>query len=403
MPAKVSHILCSKHWINNYGVNYNHFKTFYRYLTAIECNATQEINTKSGVTLGHRPVMCRKIVDAFRVKDGQTYIDMTFGSGGHTKYLLATNKKIKVLAMDRDPIAYQRAVVLAKNELIAANGQQVIPLLGRFSELPNLMATNDVEPDSVDGVIMDLGASSMQFDDPRRGFALSTDGPLDMRMDGKRFEMMPTAADVVNTLSAEHLAKIFKIYGEERYAVKIAQTIVDSRFLMRRLSSTTELAQLIANITANYQSFDSLGRTQHSATKVFQALRIFVNNEINELNYVLQKVITYLKPTLNLNFKKRDTEDNNYEDIDGGIIAVLSFHSLEDKIVKKHLIGTEVNPKFDVKHFNHLVVHNEQQLDEVLQKSWKQINKRVITPNEDEVVANPRSRSAKLRLAVKIS
>ncbi|CAG2101377.1 unnamed protein product [Medioppia subpectinata] len=311
-------------------------------------------------------------------------------------------KRIRVYALDRDPIAYQRAVMLSKSKLIAANGQQVIPLLGRFSEFPALMDAEDVSPDSVDGVIMDLGASSMQFDDQRRGFALSSDGPLDMRMDGQRFESMPTAADVVNTLNADHLAKIFKIYGEERYALKIAQTIIDSRFLMKRLSSTTELANLIANISSNHQSFDRLGRPQHSATRVFQALRIFVNNEMNELNYGLEKVRKFLKPTKNSRLLERNETIDDYEEIDGGVIAVLSFHSLEDRIVKKHLIGTELNTTLEPKHFSSLEKPSERELSQVMTKLWKQINKRVILPNEEEVLFNPRSRSAKLRLAIRI-
>ncbi|CAG2161450.1 unnamed protein product [Oppiella nova] len=377
----------------------HHLRQICRHLSE---NARQQLKSESGVTLSHKPVMGREIMAALRPKDGQTFIDMTFGSGGHTKHLLATNKKICVYALDRDPIAHERAVHLSRSKLIAANGQRVIPLLGRFSELPALMAAEGVAMDSVDGVIMDLGASSMQFDDSRRGFSLSSDGPLDMRMDGQRFESMPTAADVVNTLSAEHLAKIFKIYGEERYALKIAQTIVDSRFLMKRLSSTTELAHLVANVSANHQSFDRLGRPQHSATKVFQAIRIFVNNELNELNYGLQRIRHYLKPMKNTDLSDRNESIDNYDEIDGGVIAVLSFHSLEDRIVKKHFIGTELNTSLESKHFSSLEIPDENELSKVLNKSWKPINKRVILADEEEVLSNPRSRSAKLRLAVRV-
>ena len=379
----------------------NHFNIFVRHIS-VEQNIENNRQNESEVILSHRPVMGREIMEVIRPKDGQTFIDMTFGGGGHTKHLLASNKKIKIYALDRDPIAYQKALLLSQSKLVAANGQKIIPLLGRFSEFAALMAEHNVKPDSVDGVIMDLGASSMQFDDHKRGFALSSDGPLDMRMDGQRFENMPTAADVVNTLSADQLAKIFKIYGEERYSMKIAQTIVDSRFLMKSLSSTRELANLVANISSNYQSFDRLGRPQHSATKVFMALRIFVNNEINELNYGLEKVRHYLKPTKNFDLIYKNDSIDNYEDIDGGVIAVISFHSLEDKIVKKHLSNVETNHCFKAKHFSSLEVPSEKEITEVMTKNWKQIHKRVILPTEEEILINARSRSAKLRLAIRL-
>lgn len=369
---------------------------------SVEQNVNPRAGTESELVFSHRPVMCREIMQALRPEDGQVFIDMTFGGGGHTKQLLATNKKIKIFALDRDPIAYQKAVVLSESKLVAVNGQKIIPLLGRFSEFPDLMHSHGVGPDSVDGIIMDLGASSMQFDDYRRGFSLSNDGPLDMRMDGKRFESMPTAADVVNTLNANHLAKVFKIYGEERYAMKFAQTIVDSRFLMKRLSSTRELANLIAGVTSGRQAFDSLGRNQHSATKVFQALRIFVNNEINELNYAMEKVRLYLRPTLNPNVIESKDDIDNYSQIDGGVIAVLSFHSLEDKIVKRHLTGAESNHNSQTKDFSSLELPEEYDVNRVMKKKWKMISKKVMTPTEEEVLDNPRSRSAKLRLAVRL-
>jgi len=384
-------------------LNKTQFNQFLRHFSSINQNVNKQSVDKS-LDLGHTPVMAREILNALRPKDGQTFIDMTFGSGGHTKHLLATNKKIRVYALDRDPIAYQKAIVLSESKLLSANGQKVIPLLGRFSEFPTLMAKNNIDHQSIDGVIFDLGASSMQFDDSRRGFALSSDGPLDMRMDGERFDEMPTAADVVNTLSAEHLAKIFKIYGEERYAQKIAQTIVDSRFMMKSLSSTTELANLVANISANNPSFDKLVRPQHSATKIFQALRIFVNNELNELNYGLEKVRYYLKRCTKTDPFKNETLD--LSKVDGGVIAVISFHSLEDRIVKKHLTGMEIDDPIDQtfgqKHYSSLEIPSEREMNQVMSKKWRPINKHVMQPTEEEVLINPRSRSAKLRLAIRV-
>jgi receptor-type tyrosine-protein phosphatase gamma len=385
-------------------LNANKFNQFLRHLSSINENVTK-ISINESLNLRHTPVMAREVLNALRPKDGQTFIDMTFGSGGHTRHLLSTNKKIRIYALDRDPLAHQKAVTLSESKLLSANGQEVIPLLGRFSEFQTLMTKHNVDYESIDGILIDCGVSSMQFDDSNRGFALSCDGPLDMRMDGQRFDDMPTAADVVNTLSAEHLAKIFKIYGEEKYALKIAQTIVDSRFMMKRLSSTTELANLIANITSNSgPNFDKLGRPVHSATKVFQALRIFVNNELNELNYCLEKVRYYLKRSKNVDLLKNENLDINQ--IDGGVIAVISFHSLEDRIVKRHFTGIDMNDpieqSYGQKHYSSLEISSEKEINKVLSKNWKPINKHVILPTDDEILINPRSRSAKLRIATRV-
>lgn len=358
---------------------------------------TVEEGNKSIEQIVHHPVLAKEITQTLDPQDGQCFIDMTFGGGGHTKHLLATHKKITIFALDRDPEAFQRAIVLSRNVTKQNNGQMVIPLLGRFSELPNLLNNFKMPNHFVDGAIMDLGASSFQFEEGIRGFSVKADGPLDMRMDGNRFPNMPTAADVINSLDADDLTKIFKTYGEERHAVKIAQTIIDSRFLMKNLNSTRELATLVSSVLCHGNRHDKLGREAHPATKVFQALRIFVNNELNELEYGIELLSRYLKRSKQSN----DTigEDDGvieHERNGAGLLAVISFHSLEDKLVKGHFMG-------DAKSEHNLADHSLIEQPNVLNvgKPWKFYKERLIYPSKNEVFHNPRSRSAKLRFAIR--
>lgn len=346
----------------------------------------------------HLPVLAKEITAILEPRDGQYLIDMTFGGGGHTKHLLSTQKKITIFALDRDPAAFQRAIVLAKDVAAKGNGQKIIPLLGRFSELATLMRNLKAPTHFLDGAIMDLGTSSFQFEEGPRGFSLRTNGPLDMRMDADRFPNMPTAADVVNTLGAEDLAKIFKTYGEERYAMKVAQAIIDSRFMMKSLRTTQELATLVGNILGG-ERYDSLGRSAHPATKVFQALRIFVNNEMNEINYGIDLVSRYLKRS-----QHPESDDANdlvtEERANGGLLGVISFHSLEDKIVKGKFVG-----QAPTKAEKNTIAYErpEQPVTEMERKTWKFYQTRISYPSENEIHLNPRSRSAKLRFAVRMN
>lgn len=355
--------------------------------------------------IGHIPVLAREIVQAFEPQDGQAFLDMTFGGGGHTKHLLATNKAITVFTLDRDPEAFERSLVLAK-EVAAVGGnhhQKVVPMLGRFSELPTLLEGMGVGRDYFDGVIMDLGASSFQFDQQRRGFSLRNNGPLDMRMDGGRFPNMPNAADVINGLDAEDLAKIFKAYGEERHSRKIAQAIVDSRFMMKSLQSTQELATLVGNLmstTGRQQPHDKLGRVAHPATKIFQALRIFVNNELNELDYGLEVVHGFVRKvnaSATVAASADFGEPITHTRYDGGLLAAISFHSLEDRIVKKHLVGAHLAEQNVADYKLQLDDHD---LEKKKTKPWAFYRHRFVAPDVEEVALNPRARSAKLRLGL---
>ncbi|KAI9577915.1 hypothetical protein GQX74_014059 [Glossina fuscipes] len=312
------------------------------------------------------------------------YIDMTFGAGGHCKKLLDSCKDIKVYALDRDPVAYKLAQQMSKEY-----EGRLTPLLGRFSDMPHLLKEQHVIRRSVDGILFDFGCSSMQFDEPERGFSVSKNGPLDMRMDcapGMNNDQV-TAADVLARADELDLVKILRIYGEEKAAKKIARAIVDTRSALHPIETTKQLADLVANCLHETPfRLDKLQRPTHVATKTFQALRIFVNNELNEVNYGMVLANDYLRPQ--------------------GRLVALTFHSLEDTIVKRHLYGNVIdglaNP-VPLKYCGYDVVHDEGIMQSINSSNWKQLHRHVILPGEEEIKHNSRSRSAKLRAAVKLN
>ncbi|XP_071439475.1 probable methyltransferase-like protein 15 homolog [Hetaerina americana] len=338
------------------------------------------IRLQDGETVLHVPVMAEKVLEYLNPLPGQTFIDMTFGAGGISKCILEASSDIKILTLDRDPMAYS----LSCNLALKYPGR-IISMLGKFSELPRLLQENKIPQRSVDGIIFDLGCSSMQLDQAERGFSLSKDGPLDMRMDGERFPDQPTAADVLAHVDENDLFRILRIYGEEKRARKISRAVIESRYTFRKLRRTFELKELVAAVSENENRLDKLQRSAHSATKTFQALRIFVNNELNELNYALILSHMFLKV--------------------GGKILTLTFHSLEDRITKRHFVGNVIENSLDpipLQYTNHSLIHDKHFIDNILDSKWKLVNKHVIVPDEEEVEINPRSRSAKLRVAVKL-
>ncbi|XP_062823841.1 12S rRNA N4-methylcytidine (m4C) methyltransferase isoform X3 [Anolis carolinensis] len=335
----------------------------------------------------HIPVMVKEVVNFLAPQKGQCILDMTFGAGGHTKALLQKEMDIKLYALDRDPTAYELAQRLSDSYT-----QQIQPLLGQFSQLEALLTSAGVQPGNLDGVLLDAGCSSMQLDTPERGFSLRKDGPLDMRMDGDRYPDMPTAADVVNALDQQALASILRTYGEERHAKKIALAIVQARSVYP-ITRTQQLASIVAGAfpdVALYARKDLLHRPTHVATKTFQALRIFVNNELHELYAGLQTAEKFLKP--------------------GGRFVALSFHSLEDRIIKRFLLGIDISEKFNLsvrqkikqmgRDFSELEEEDEFSNGNVNLK-WIAIQKKVLTPQAKDLQDNPRGRSAKLRGAIK--
>ncbi|XP_055619594.1 probable methyltransferase-like protein 15 homolog [Toxorhynchites rutilus septentrionalis] len=335
----------------------------------------------SAAAAPHVPVMAAETIKHLKPQDGELYIDMTFGAGGHTREILKVAPNAKIVALDRDPVAHEMAVSLAEKY-----PNQIYPILGRFSELPQKLKELDSHQRSIDGIIFDFGCSSMQFDEGERGFAISKDGPLDMRMDKDRDPDALTAAEILAKIDEADLARILKVYGEEKYAKKIARSIIEARFSMTRLATTKQLAELVkASVGGDTFRLDKLQRPSHPATKTFQALRIFVNNELNEINYGMVLSQLYLKI--------------------GGRMIAITFHSLEDTIVKRHLMGNVLDGvvnELPLKYSSHTISHGRDVMEAVMTSDWRQLTKQVVVPSFDEVEENPRSRSAKLRAAIRV-
>jgi 16S rRNA (cytosine(1402)-N(4))-methyltransferase len=340
-----------------------------------------ESELKKSTKVFHTPVMLQETIKYLNLKPGDTVIDMTFGAGGHSRKILETVSDIKIFALDRDELATKFA-----KELAEEYSGQVIPLTGRFSELLHLLKDYKIKENSIDGILFDFGCSSMQFNTPERGFMISQNGPLDMRMDGSRCPNNPTAADVLAKIEEKDLYCILKCYGEEKRARKIARAIIEARYSFRNLRTTYELAKLIESLFPDETNVDRLGRFQHSATKTFQALRIFVNNELNEINYGMVIADKLLKVL--------------------GRMVTISFHSLEDTIVKRHLFGNikdGVANQLPMKYINYGKVWDSvQDVEDMTKSSWEMLHKHVLTADMKEVNTNPRSRSAKFRGIVKI-
>lgn len=353
------------------------FLAFLKHLkTAPTINRIRFLSTKQS-PIHHIPVMSEEVLSIFNPQKGQTFLDLTFGAGGHTKLLLNSCKDVTVYGLDRDPVAYELAVQTAST----LNQGVLNPLIGRFSDLSDQLRDMNIGANFFDGVLIDCGCSSMQFDNGERGFSISRNGPLDMRMDRGRIDSQPSAADVLANISEENLARVLKVYGEEKQSKKIARAVIEARYMFKRLRTTSELAQLVESVYGFSMKEDKLQRPSHVATKTFQALRILVNDELNELNYAMNLAHLYLKK--------------------GGKVIAISFHSLEDRVVKSHLTSVPFGGN-DQKSKNYAAVQlDKNYMDTIMERPWTVVNKHVIAPTEEEVAKNPRSRSAKLRAAVK--
>ncbi len=286
-------------------------------------------------------------------ENGGRYVDGTLGAGGHARGIMeASAPDGQLLGLDVDP----QALAIARKTL-APYEHRIHLAQASYASLSAQLA--QLGWDAVDGILLDLGASSMQFDTPERGFSFQQDAPLDMRF-GPHMER--TAADLVNRLSERELADLIYQYGEERDSRKIARAIVKAR----PLHTTRELVSVIESVSPRR------GDRLHPATRTFQALRIAVNEELASIEEVLPQAVAALRP--------------------GGRLAVISFHSLEDRIIKDFLREQSrdlVNPPYE-------------QIYEVERSATlKEVNRKPITPSEDEIKNNPRARSAKLRIAEK--
>ena len=305
----------------------------------------------------HVPVLADEVLTALDPHPGETVVDCTFGAGGHSAMLAARLRGDgKLIAIDRDPTVEQyferfRRSTAAKTRLLS----------GEFSTVLEQLAENGVKADAI---LMDLGVSSMQLDRPDRGFSYAVDAPLDMRMDPSADL---SAADVVNEYSEQDLAQIFKSYGEERYARQIARAILRQRMKQ----PYTRTGELVDTIKASIPAPARFGEG-HPAKRVFQALRIEVNDELGAVQRALPAALEMLRP--------------------GGRLAVISFHSLEDRIVKQFLRNEEQGctgpPEFPICNCG-------------ASPSLRATPRRAIRPSAAEIARNPRSQSARLRVAVK--
>ncbi len=309
----------------------------------------------------HKPVLYKEIIHALQPHSPGYYVDGTLGAGGHARGILeACAPDGRLLGLDVDP----QALALAR-ETLAPYGERVQMVQASYESLTVQLSA--LGWDAVDGILLDLGASSMQFDTPERGFSFLQDGPLDMRFGPTAPR---TAEELVNYLSQDELAELIFHYGEERDSRRIARAIVKAR----PLHTTRELVTVIEAVSPPRRPFGKLraGRI-HPATRTFQALRIAVNEELAAVENVLPQAVAALRP--------------------GGRLAVISFHSLEDRIVKDFFRSQSkdlVNPPFE-------------RIYEVERKATlKEINRKPITPTEEEAQENPRARSAKLRIVEKL-
>jgi 16S rRNA (cytosine1402-N4)-methyltransferase len=298
----------------------------------------------------HVPVLGREVLGWLNPREGGIYVDATFGAGGYSRAILDT-KDTRVIGIDRD-----RSAIAGGFDLVDRSAGRLTLVEDRFSNLADICSAQGIP--AVDGVVMDIGVSSMQLDEAARGFSFRADGPLDMRMgqDGL------SAADVIAAASESDLANIIYIFGEERHSRAVARAIVAAR-KETPIATTRALADLVAKVVRGKPG------EIHPATRTFQALRIFVNQELDELHQALAAAERVLKP--------------------GGRLAVVSFHSLEDRIVK-NFFNDRAKAGGGSRH-----------QPEIAQRrpSFAILTKRPVTADDKEVSVNPRARSAKLRAA----
>ena len=326
-------------------------------LGATSAPATVVVSTaKSTAALSHVTVLLNEAVDALNIKPGGTYIDGTFGRGGHSKKILSKlGSSGRLLAIDRD----LAALATGKNIQDARFSIEH----RHFSEINQLATDNNIA--QVDGILLDLGISSPQIDEGERGFSFRFDAPLDMRMDQSRGK---TAAQLLATISEQQLGKVIKDYGEERFAKQVARAIIKERDDGRAITTTGQLAKVVAS------AIPKIEPGQNPATRTFQALRIFINSELEELSLILPQCLKLLAV--------------------GGRLVVISFHSLEDRIVKR-FIQSEQNrddlpSNFPVK------------AKDLPQPRLLAVGK-AIKPSAAEIKHNARCRSAVMRVAERTS
>lgn len=307
--------------------------------------------------VGHYPVMLKEVIDALALDNKKAIVDGTFGGGGYTRAILESSNA-NVIAIDRDPEAIIRSQTIA-NEF----GDRFSIAENTFSNIKDVLAEKNI--DKVDGIVFDIGVSSFQIDTPERGFSFMHDGELDMRMskDGA------TAKQVLEEYSQEQLAQIFKEYGEERHSNLIARKIKEHIEAGNTFNTTLELANFIDRTIKGKKKI-------HPATRVFQALRIEVNQELEELKQAIDESLKLLNV--------------------GGRLVIVSFHSLEDRIVKEKFIEVAGKRKHKNKYAKTETVVSDK-------PSYENLSSKVLVPSDEEVSENVRSRSAKMRIIERVS
>jgi len=303
----------------------------------------------------HVPVLVEKVIEALAPVDGAVMVDATYGGGGYARAALAVVGQMTLLAVDRDPEAMERAWAHAGKD------PRLVPAAGRFGELEQIV--HAAGHDHVDGVMLDLGVSSFQIDEGGRGFSFMRDGPLDMRMEKRG----PSAADAVNRLTDGELADIFHLLGEEPAARRVARGIVHRR-KSQPFETTLDLAETIERSLGGRR-----GKPTHPATRAFQALRMYVNDEIGELNRALASAERVLKPH--------------------GRLVVVTFHSIEDRIVKTFLRNRSGHAPGASRHVPGS--------PKGAAPTFEVLQRKPAEPSEAEIEANPRARSARLRWALR--
>jgi 16S rRNA (cytosine1402-N4)-methyltransferase len=306
----------------------------------------------AGGLASHVPVLLGEAMAALAPRPGGRYLDGTFGGGGYARALIASDRRLAVLALDRDP-----AAIAAGGPLTAAAPGRLTLVEARFGELDRVAEEHGFAP--LDGVVLDIGVSSMQLDAGERGFSFRLAGPLDMRMEAQG----PSAADLVNGAPEAHLADIIFHYGEERRARAVARAIIEAR-RRGRIATTEQLAAIVASIVR------AEPHGLHPATRTFQALRIAVNDELGELVRALHAAERVLKP--------------------GGRLVVVTFHSLEDRVVKQFMARRSGRVGAASR-------HRPGEAPEA--PTFTLLSRGPVVPDANEIAANPRARSAKLRAA----
>jgi 16S rRNA (cytosine1402-N4)-methyltransferase len=307
---------------------------------------------------GHTPVMLAEVLDALAPREGCVYVDATFGAGGYASAVLEA-ASCRVLGLDRDPDACRRA-----EALVARYAGRLTVAHGRFADLPAITAAREIV--AIDGIAFDLGVSSTQLDTAERGFSFRFDGPLDMRMDSSGGA---TAAETVNKLAEDELADLIWRLGDERFARRIARAIVRAR-TAAPIERTGQLADIVRSVVP--RAADGID----PATRTFQALRIYVNDEVNELERGLLAAEAMLVP--------------------GGRLVVVAFHSLEDRVVKSFLRHRSSGDPHASRHLPAAARHEPS-------PTFRLLTRRPLRPSPREVAANPRARSARLRAAERLA